>query len=627
MNQDTRQEDDDARMKPVLLRLTMRWAMAWACLLLAVAPAAAIDIDQVEWGFDGKVVTHRFNVLSVLVNNPTPETFDGVLQLHKLIAAGQRIGAILSEPVYLAPYTSRWVQFYPYAMQDWEEYKLVWGRRSDEELTLPKPRMGEPATIILDDPQNLLSRRGVVTPFPEDLFPPTSTATDALGAVFIDYVPRWEESRRKAFLEWLNRGGFVHVLKGSDGEFPQFADELAVLNSPLERKRVGGGYVFRHQVDRQAVDKTFVESARKIEQQSFRQSGDELVDDIVVERGLATSQPQVGDDYLTGIANADWTILGNLKSMTNPHHNWGMIYGLAMVYSLSIFPGCYWLGRRRLDYRIVFGAMLLSVLMFSVAFGFVGRRGYGEATSVNSLVIVRPLEENLCDVTGWSATFVTNGGDYELTHAGEGRLYATAQVSEAVRGFIENGAEARFVADIPPFSSRPFTYRARVACPVPKLEVTRWRLGKQLYEFEFTHGENFPREVYGVYALYRDRVYTLKTGASKCVLGSRNQTVPSFLRLDDPNQLAATQSFGFDPFSDDSHSPDERFADLAVPLIARSLDVKEGDRMQDFTLLDDRVRVFIYAPLPEELYLQHDAFTRQQGRALYCIDVFDPESR
>jgi len=602
---------------------------AAGCLLLADGRAEAIDIEQVEWGFDGQVVAHRFNVLSVLVGNPNPEVFEGVLELHKSIAGAGRVGAILVESVYLAPYSSRWVQFYPYTSNAYEEYTLFWGGGAEQRYGLPKPRVGEPARILLDDPDNLLARGGLLKKLPDNLFPANSTATDSLQAVFIDHVPRWEGARRTSFLEWLRRGGFVHVLRGADGEYPRFSDDMAVLNSPLQRRRIGGGYVIRHNIGRNDVDQNFLKRAVELERRSTRTPGDELDEVAQVKRPFASGAATITEGYFYGISESDWTILGHLKSMSNPDHNWPAIYGLSLIYSLIIFPGCYLLGRRRIDYRLVFGAMLLAVAVFSLMIGLVGRRGYGEATSVHSVAIARPLDKNVCDVTAWSAPFATTGGDYEIVHNGEGRLYSTAQTREAVNRFIDNGAEAVFLADIPPFSSRPFTLRARVECPVPELNVTNWQPGRILRQLAFTTGDGFPDDVNTVHALYRNRIYTLEAIGNEWKLAPKSQPLAVFLQYDETAMQygASTNPFAFDPFASDDQAPDKRYDALIKPLIARGLGLQDGDSVQKFELLDDRVRVFVYGALPEELYLKNDRFTRQRGRVLYSIDLFGPESQ
>ena len=67
----------------------------------------------------------RFNLFSVLVDNPSANPFEGTIRLKKLVA-GKQVDAIIVETVYLAPYSSRWVQFYPYIKSDWDTWEVSW---------------------------------------------------------------------------------------------------------------------------------------------------------------------------------------------------------------------------------------------------------------------------------------------------------------------------------------------------------------------------------------------------------------------------------------------------------------------------------------------------------------------
>ncbi len=59
--------------------------LCWSGIFSANADAA-LEVEEVRWGFDGQVVQHRFNLLSVLVSNPTGEPFDGGMALTREIS-------------------------------------------------------------------------------------------------------------------------------------------------------------------------------------------------------------------------------------------------------------------------------------------------------------------------------------------------------------------------------------------------------------------------------------------------------------------------------------------------------------------------------------------------------------
>src|SRR5262245_4829947 len=113
--------------------------------------AEALEVRQTEWGFDGQIVPQRFNLFSVLVDNTAANPFEGKIELRKM-AYGKQVDAVLVEPVYLAPYSSRWIQFYPYVKSEGDAWEVSWGAGGASRITPPAVRAGKPAAILLDDP-------------------------------------------------------------------------------------------------------------------------------------------------------------------------------------------------------------------------------------------------------------------------------------------------------------------------------------------------------------------------------------------------------------------------------------------------------------------------------------------
>ena len=230
--------------------LVSRW-MLIALMALFSVPVHALQVEQTLWGFDGHVVPDRFNPLSVLVSNPGNLAFDGMLTLSPEVGAPGPHGASYVQPIFLAPHTSRWVQFYVHTGGAAGRYGLSWGRGTNDSYDLEeRASNGPPACVWLRDLENPFTAGGSLKSFPDQLFPTTVSATDGLDAVILDYAPRWEPARREAFLDWVRRGGTVHLLPGVKGDFPAFTETLAVLNGDGETTRVGAGQVVRHRVAR-----------------------------------------------------------------------------------------------------------------------------------------------------------------------------------------------------------------------------------------------------------------------------------------------------------------------------------------------------------------------------------------
>lgn len=617
-----------------------RWICLAALILLGPfhqAIACALDVEQIHWGFDGQVVEHRFNLLSVLVANRSPEPFDGPVTLRKSIQT-KSVDAPLVENVYLAPQSSRWVQFYPYSKDSWEEWTIQWGSRSPGKSDLPKPRPGKPGCILLEEADTIPQSGGAVKRFPENLFPVSLTATDGLASVVIDHIPRWDEARERAFLDWLQHGGHVHLIRTPRGEFPSFGGALKSLNTSGFRQRVGAGYVFRHERDRRQLDPGYVEKIIIPGKDPA-----DVADSLVTSEGQAKADPD-NTQYFSYPWNGEEPLLTTLKKMARPRHSWFVIHLLSWLYIALIFPGCRLIGRRRGgDYRWVFGALLTTIAVFSLAFLLVGRRGYGERTSLHALALVRVTPDGRQDVTQWSNAFAVDGGDYTFAHDGTGRMYSTCQDDEAVRGEITSGAEAHFIADMPPFSSRAFGHRALLPGPTISASIGAWEtridmrtetvtlrdattatLAPQpervLQRLTIVKGPGFPAQYQEIQAVFGRRVYSLADSAGKLELKSEFGSMSLFLGLDQFNQFMPT----FDSLEHEG-TPRELYAALFRPLAARAFNITSHREALDFALPEDRVRLLIYAPMPPELFARNDRFTSQQGQVLYCLDLFPPE--
>ncbi|MGE5193551.1 MAG: hypothetical protein ACM3U2_13740 [Deltaproteobacteria bacterium] len=642
-----------------MTRLFPNFGLPLLLLTCGASSAVAVDVRQAVWGFDGQVVAHRFNLFSVLVDNTAANPFEGKIELRKLTVGGQQIDAVLVEPVYLAPYSSRWVQFYPYIKDNPGMWEVSWGTGGANTMSPAAVRIGKPAVVLLDDPDAISESAGAIRRLAENLFPPHATATDCLAAVAVDHVPKWDPARQKSFLEWLKRGGRVYLLPNRDGKFPQFTGELQVLNLDVPRRRVESGLVHRLERTRQQLDTSFVELVIAA---GVDPSGDPGADvpppDPAKPADPAGQNANVLSDY--GFFNVKWdpeaTLLSNLKGMSRPDHSWVLIHFLSLVYLGLVCPGCIFVGRKyNGDFRITFGFLLATVLLFSLAFLAIGRRGYNESTVVHSVAIARQSAGDTLDVTQWSNAFVVRGGDYSFTHDGSGRIYSSCQEYEMVRGEIRNGPDAHFLADIPPCSSRTYSHRGLV--PAPRIEVAleEWqtlqdpnppamtarsttaapvfRNDRALARLTLRKVRNFPQEYLDLYALYGRRLYRLKETADRLELSSDAGPLASLCRVNEYDEFRSLVnprgSWQRLPFAPPEREPTmtDVFEAMFYPLLARSLDLADQLEVEAFSLPHDRVRLLIYAPLPPALFTRDARFEKQEGYVLYCLDVFEPEIR
>jgi hypothetical protein len=637
--------------------MRLRQLTAGLLVICGASSAGAVEVRRTAWGFDGQVVAYRFNLLSVLVDNPAANPFEGTIELRKRGGTGQQIDARLVEPVYLAPYSSRWVQFYPYIKGDPGNWEVSWGSGGTNRMEPPTVRMGKPAAVLLDDPDAIPESAGSIRRLAENLFPPHSTATDCLAAVALDHVPKWDPARQKSFLEWLRRGGRVYVLQNSDGKFPQFSGELQVLNPDVAKRRVEAGLVYRLERARRQLDTSFVERVLAAGVDPSADPGADVPPpDATRPADPATAIVNSPDDY--PYFNIKWdpeaTLLSNLKAMSHPEHRWVLIHFLALVYLGMVFPGCIAVGRKyNGDFRATFGFLLATVLLFSLAFLTVGRRGYNEATVMHSVAVARQSAGGMLDVTQWSNAFVVRGGDYSFTHEGTGRIYSSCQEFEMVRGEIRNGPDAHFLADMPPWSSRAFSHRAVVPAPPIEVAVEEWqtiqdqspqattprtatsapvfRDERALLRLTLRKGRNFPQDDCDLYVLYGRKLYRLKETGDRLELAGETGPLSSLLRVSEYDEFRSLVDPYFIPrqpfLQRREPTQTDVFEAMFYPLLARSLDLADRHEVEDFRLRHDRARLLIYAPLPPELFAKDARFEKQIGYVLYCLDLFEPEFR
>lgn len=592
----------------------------------AAENAAALEVETVVWGFDGKVVPNQFNPLSILMFNPEPDPFEGIIELQKSLPDGPK-GATLLEPVYVSPFTRRWVQFYPYVQREWESWSLAWKPGRGRFNFPTQPTHSSPAHVLLNTPGSLTRGGGNLRTFNEELFPPVVSATGALASVAIDHQPRWQKAREQAFIDWLRAGGRVHLLHDGSGEFPEFTGLLSELNTPVDRFRVGAGIVHRHPRRRTQLDRAFVQQEIRRAGLSGQTGQAQAEDDDQSPAGETANYDQWGNSLEIDFSGLNQQFFRELKGLTRPEHNWAVIHLMSILYILVVFPGCWLLGRGRRDYRLTLGALLGAIVLFSLGFRWVGRRGYGEATAAHSVAIVRPLAEGEYLVSMWSNVFVTDGDDYLITHDGTGRIYSTAQETERVNGAIQNGLNGRFLVDIPPFSSREFVARFKVNDQPIQPKVTQWQTDGENLRLSITVGPNFPSASAQMYALYRDAFYHVNRQGDRVTLGSRISKAPQFLQY---SNQGVFRSYG--PWYDDERPPEQVFAGMIEPLIGRELGLNRREDLDRVSLPDDRVRLYVFAPLPDSLRTRRlvedekrDFARLQDGRALYCFDLFAPE--
>ncbi|HEX4263306.1 MAG TPA: hypothetical protein VH597_03120 [Verrucomicrobiae bacterium] len=574
----------------------------WICLLFLVAvSASALEVQQVRWGFDGQVVPGRFNLLSVLVANNSTTPFDGTVNFYKSRGLEDRVGAIYAAPCYLSPLATRWVQFYVYIDNQYDQWRLEWGRGPDARHDVDPPKWGPPAQVLLSDSELTVNVAGPFRQFPDELFPPSAAATSGLASLLLDHVPRWEPAKRRAFLDWLRAGGKVHVLLGVDGRYPVFADELSVLNSPVDRARIGSGLAVHHSATAAQIQK------KDIDDDSEKKSKPE-------DNGAISQSTNKFFAAVSGLSRA--------------RLNWGLIYLLAVLYLGFVGPGNYLAGRRLPDYRLRIGLLLATVAGFALLFNFVGRRGQGEASVVHTLSYARAIDGDTYDVMQWINVFATRGGNYTITHAAPHNIYFTGQDNEAVNGVIQSGKDGRFTLDMPMFSRRGLLHAAEMKGADIAVKIVNWEGADKLKQLTLSAQSDFTKQIVEGWLVQGDRIYTMKLAGGQLEFEDKTkQSLRSSLSPSGPQQ-GSYNYYGNSGENDPSDADVEKeFRKLVKPLIAWSLGLQDSkDQDASSRTADGRVELFLFARSPQSFGVSGPQFGREIGYVLYRLDLFKPGS-
>ncbi|MDA0283062.1 MAG: hypothetical protein O3B86_06870 [Planctomycetota bacterium] len=637
----------------MLTRLVQRVLVSGCLVLLFEIPTVAIaapkiEIEFADWGFDGRAVPRAFNLLTLGVHNSSDEPFEGTLRCRRVLTAtGGWSGAEILQKVYVGPSSTRIVQFYPYMLDEGEEWEVRWGDGLEDAFVTERPQLTSGSRVLFNDPLKSSGIQPGLKGFVDTWFPVNVIAADALRLAVLDHSPRWETARRDVFRDWLFRGGILHVLQQPDGAYPELP--VSELNNESRPDRFGAGRIYWHDRTRDELTKEYVYETMYSTSQDLVAVVDSSGSTFDID---PTSVEFIRRDEEFFEAYAQWDsdnlIPRRLKEFLRPNHEWSVIYPIAGLYLLLLFPGGYLLARSRLDYRYSLGTMVLVVGLFSWIFSIMGARGYGESTSTFSVATARQLPDGRWDVEQWNSLFVTDGDDYSLSSDGEFQVYSAADNVERVAGFIENGRDGRFSVDMPPFTFRTFVMRTAASLGNFTARVVQVQLAdseaarndedegvrdevdrpsvKQLAALQVECDGVLSSRLRGGFVLYGDSLYPLNLEAFQS--GSGNILAGAGVQLVELIDLT-DRSFRFQ--KDEIGNPEKALNRFPLWLIARDLQLRRHVDARFFTLPTGEARVYVHADLPEQLACRNAtatnaSFGNQNGRILYRLDLSLPDA-
>lgn len=578
-----------------------------------------IEIREIEWGFDGKAQSHAFVPLSLLIENTGPTPASGSLRLAKIIGLKNRIDAEFEQTYFISGFSSRWVQLTPFVAGDFENWQLTWGPEFRNRVDVPSPRIGERATVLIADADDVTAAGSALRRCDPALFPASVTGTDGLRGVVLHAVPNWQGARVQAFREWLQRGGRVYLVHGEDDKYARFPGELAFLNDEREQFAVGAGRVTRIPMPLDDID---AETARRLILTDPEEKPEDLVE--TDPRRLAASYT-----YTTTIwQDFNDFIFRELQRTTRFHRNWWLVYFAAVLYVLAVYPGSYWLGRRVADWRWFYAGFLGISVVFSAGFSWLGQLGSADRSRTRTVAAAYQLEEGLYDVTQWTCAASRNGDLYQITNPGSGRLFSSCQEIEAVNGVVRL-QDGRFDLDMPSASTCNILQRARLAGPALGVRAESLQVDSAaLRTLKITWGEGVYDRQMVVAAWYRESVYQLNADEEGAQLAGMTEHGSTFIGSLDRLPFQPPSSSFYNPWLplgawsyDRQPSSTEVLKMLMQPATGATLQLPETAMPKDVALDPSLVRLLIYRPLPEEFEFAGDEFPDQFGYALYIIDL------
>lgn len=544
----------------------------------------AIEVEEWKWGFNGRAVEQNINPLSVMISNPMPIPFDGVITLRKKNHMEAPLGAPLVKKVFLGAYATRWVQFYPYVKDSYEEWALVWGPKQNQRKNIKVNVQGGKAIVYLTSSRN---GRVKLPLLPENLFPPSVAATSGLIGIVIDKVPEFTPLQRQAFSDWLYSGGKVHIIEGPNGSFPSFGSDYSFLQITGKKENVGAGQVIKHSGSK-FLNAGVLGSPKKLEVEKDR-------------------------IYLN---DSDDSFFRKLRSQLKTNHNWGFIFLISIVYGLLVTVANFIIGRKAKKTWIPLSFFAGTVIFFSLLLAWCGKRGYGEKSQIISLTYAKELDKNHFSLSQWMDIFVTDGDYYKISHKNNCNIYSDCQSMHPINGQIVNGSGGFFLVDIPLFSSMQLFHKSD-SISVNNINIkSKYKFnGPELNSLDLTFSKDFPQPILEVKAVVNGNIYKLHQGQKwneyELLLSSINN-FSDYLR-DWQNE------YGYYGLYNQEEDPKKIFKSTIPALIIRS---RGGDKVIDSyypepCALDDKIDIYVMAKTPDEFKTDREAIKKEEGYTLF----------
>ena len=579
-----------------------------ACVCLLVWCGLFVDQAQAElqiegrprWGFDGTISLQQFNLLTFTVFNNSPDPWQGALTYEPSNGIQSVDAPIRQDGLYIEPFGSRVLQFYvffPYPAEGRLSATPVGRRFPETTLDLDSPqKTSGPITIRLMTADRG-GKGGKAISVDEQIFPGSAVVLHGVNGIALDHAPRLQEPQIQALKDWLFAGGTLYLLPDSTGTYPEFSGTLSEFNVPADRSEFGGGLIVR----------------------------------LTNEENLPAPPqpaPQTFENYLDNTTAE--TVFRNLRAITTPDHNWYMIYAMAFLYLLVLFPGCWLLGRKRGDFRLTYGVIVLTVAFFSLGFHTVGKRGYGESTSINTVVLAKAAQPGRWIVKQWSNFFVTTGGEFLIEYPVDSSAYSSGQHTEGIRGIVLNQPDGKMLTEIPSFSNRTIFQSGiqKLTGLRPVVESAELKNGKlSRFSLSLPEGQTLPEDFKG-YLIFQDEVIELTAVEGNRIVAGQDGNVNQSTRISSYINESSIRSdptfqYRFGMYGDEEKTTVQEYFDGTLwPVIADDLGIRNANEVGNKVISADRIHVYLKTPMTQDFFAtaSGNMTPQQDGYVIYTLE-------
>lgn len=585
--------------------------------------AEALEIHEIRWGFNDRPTGYHINPVTVLVENPDPEPFEGEIEFHQETFRGQQIDIALSATTYIAPFEKKWIQYYPYFTDFNGNWRVSWHQadiQHSQTFLAPLP-VPDKSLIQLVTPGSLSHVIPSVKQFPEDLYPPVTGATDTLQEVILDHIPKWEKTRREAFMEWIYSGGILHLFNNSNGDpllFPEAYDPIKRDASPIY---YGNGVIYFHQHKlsdlspaelRQTINtnKHYSVTPKNRMQNNYQ----------VSETDVAYSASTYGNAFEQ---NFDEELLATLTELSKPKQIWYLIFLLSFIYLIIVGPVYYLITKYCKHNRTFYLVYGLSTLLFCFIFLIVGRYSTNQTSQIHSLIVAESLPNHKTNISEWSSLGIVSGGSFKISHSGESHIYSTCQPYFKVNGFATSGTNGQIQVDIPPNSFRTFFHRARISNSFLETNLVSFLANESgLETLSLVIGKEFPSQIEQAQFVFGSKIYELQMENHQLIYRGKSRRLFPVLTKNPLLDSRYIRPKGLLPFvRSTDKKQDFDFEQFYPLLVQKALNVSSDQINQDISWPDHQGKLLVFAKIPDSLFPETPYIFKKEGLILYSLDI------